>query len=79
MFLCRTKSRWEAAKNKKNKNLELISGSKKERLEGVWCGQRPGRWGWDPAMQPALTDALYIACHFILHEYWGVAKLKPGR
>lgn len=46
---------------------------------GVWCGQRPGRCGWDPAMQPALTDALYIACHFILGEYWGVARLKPAR
>lgn len=30
-------------------------------------------------VQSALTDVLYIACHFILQEYWGVAKLKPGR
>lgn len=30
-------------------------------------------------MQSALTDVLYIACHFILWEYWGVAELKPGR
>lgn len=31
------------------------------------------------AVQSALTDVLYITCHFILQEYWGVAKLKPGR
>lgn len=31
------------------------------------------------AVQSALTDVLYIACHFILLEYWGVAKLKPRR
>jgi len=30
-------------------------------------------------MQSALTDALYIACHFISQKYWGVAKLKCGR
>lgn len=24
------------------------------------------------------TDVLYIACHSILQEYWGVAELKPG-
>lgn len=39
-----------------------------------------GWGGWvDWAMQSALTDVLYIACYFILQEYWGVAKLKPGR
>lgn len=30
-------------------------------------------------VQSALTDVLYIACHSILQEYWGVAELKPGR
>lgn len=30
-------------------------------------------------IQSALTDVLYIACHFILEKYWGVAKLRPGR
>lgn len=30
-------------------------------------------------VQSAQTDVLYIACHSILQEYWGVAKLKPGR
>lgn len=49
------------------KHSGLISRSKKE-----------GRGGAS-AVQSALTDVLYIACHFILQEYWGVAKLKPGR
>ena len=31
------------------------------------------------AVQSALTDVLYITCHFIPLEYWGVAKLKPAR
>lgn len=31
------------------------------------------------AVHSALTDVLYIACHFIPQEYWGVARLKPGR
>lgn len=30
-------------------------------------------------VQSAQTDVLYIACHSILWEYWGVAELKPGR
>lgn len=46
-----------------------------------WCvGWVWGLGGWgDCATQSALTDVLYIACYFILQEYWGVAKLKPGR
>lgn len=44
--------------------------------EGVGGGSAGGECS---AMQSALTDVLYIACHFILQEYWGVAKLKPGR
>ena len=39
----------------------------------------PESRGKVPVVQSALTDALYIACHFIPLEYWGVARLKPGR
>lgn len=43
-------------------------------------GRSPGPdRGKVSVVQSALTDVLYIACHFILQEYWGVAKLKPGR
>lgn len=61
---------WEPAKHS-----GLISSSKKER------GREEGGGGEKKvsAVQSALTDVLYIACHFILQEYWGVAKLKPGR
>lgn len=50
------------------------------RTGGVGWGKGAGvGGGGGSAMQSALTDVLYIACHFILQEYWGVAKLKPGR
>ena len=60
---------WEPAKHS-----GLISSSKKERERGGRRGEKKVS-----AVQSALTDVLYIACHFILQEYWGVAKLKPGR
>ena len=31
------------------------------------------------AVQSALTDGLYIACHFSPQEYWGSAEFSPGR
>lgn len=63
----------------------VSSESRKEDFESQpnIQGRSPGlrkRWGEKvSAVQSALTDVLYIACHFILREYWGVAKLKPGR
>lgn len=63
---------------KRSKEKECFIGLKEG---GHWePAKHSGRWGGGvSAVQSALTDVLYIACHFILQEYWGVAKLKPGR